>query len=385
MNSFPKIRFRGYTDKWEIKTFKDLFVERHQFGNISKEYPQLSFTIADGVINPEDRKTNNRDFLIIDKENKKYLITEYNDIIYNPANVVHGAIHRNSLKKGVVSPIYRIFFTDQNPLFMEYIVRNPNFIKQISRRTEGTVTKLKTLKPESFLAMESFISTSKSEQEKIGDFLYNVDKLIKSQTKKIDELKLLKNSLLFKMFPTEQELIPKLRFNIFQEDWNKMKLNEISKYITSNFTISDSNPEARFDLYDANNIIGKVSNGVINEEYITIIKDGAGVGKVRRLPKNTAFIGTMGGIVAKKSNIDFLYCSLLKTDFTKEISGATIPHIYYSNYGNNEYLVPSLKEQEKIGEMFKNLDNLISLYQSKLEKLNSLKIGLLNIMFVKEV
>ena len=140
-------------------------------------------------------------------------------------------------------------------------------------------------------------------------------------------------------------------------------MNQFSKYITSNKTASDIVSDGLYDLYDANNIIGKINNDVIKEEYITIIKDGSGVGKVRRLPKNTLFIGTMGGIIAQNSNIDFIYCNLLKTDFTKEINGATIPHVYYSSYGNNEYYVPSLDEQNKIGELFTHLDNLITLHQ----------------------
>lgn len=160
-NNIPQIRFKGFYDEWEKKFLKDIFIERHQVSTITKEYPQLSFTIADGVIKPEDRKSNKRDFLIIDKENKKYLITEYDDIIYNPANVIFGAIHRNALCKGVVSPIYKIFFTEYDSSFMDCIVRNQNFINKMTQYLEGTVTKLKTLKPQSFLSMSAFVSPKK--------------------------------------------------------------------------------------------------------------------------------------------------------------------------------------------------------------------------------
>ncbi len=46
---------------------------------------------------------------MVDKYNKIFSRTEKGDIIYNPANIIHGAIHRNNLKTGVVSPIYKIF------------------------------------------------------------------------------------------------------------------------------------------------------------------------------------------------------------------------------------------------------------------------------------
>lgn len=150
----PLVRFGEFTEPWILKSFTEIFNERHIIDTISEEYPQLSFTIEEGVIRPENKKTNKRDFLILDKENKKYLQTEYDDIIYNPANVIYGAIHRNALGKGCVSPIYKIFYTDQDSTFMECIVRHPRFINEISRSMEGTVKKLKTLKPKAFLSME---------------------------------------------------------------------------------------------------------------------------------------------------------------------------------------------------------------------------------------
>ena len=180
-------------------------------------------------------------------------------------------------------------------------------------------------------------------------------------------------------------LKPRIRFKGFTDAWEQRKLNEFTRYISSNLSISDSINNGKYNLYDANNIIGKVNCKNISEEFITIIKDGSGVGKVRRLPKNSCFIGTMGGILSKESNIDFVYCCLLNTDFTKEINGATIPHIYYSNYGNNEYYVPKYLEQEKIGELFTNIDNLITLHQRKCEKLINIKQSLLEKMFPKNL
>ena len=199
-SNVPEVRFGGFKEPWVEKHFFEIFTERHEVDTISDEYPQLSFTIAEGVIRPEDRKTNQRDFLIIDKANKKYLRTEVGDIIYNPANVIYGAIHRNSLCKGCVSPIYKIFITEQDSKFMECIVRNENFIKQIARSSEGTVTKLKTLKPEAFLNMSAYIAPTLEEQQMIGDFFSELDKGIIAYEKEIAILKNLKKSLLQKMF-----------------------------------------------------------------------------------------------------------------------------------------------------------------------------------------
>ena len=199
-SNVPAVRFKQFTEPWINKPFSEIFVERHTIDTVSEEYPQLSFTIEEGVIRPEDRKTNKRDFLILDKANKKYLQTEYDDIIYNPANVIYGAIHRNGLGKGCVSPIYKIFYTEQDSTFMECIVRHPRFINAISRSMEGTVKKLKTLKPEAFLKMSAYIAPTIDEQKMIGQYFAQMDRLIEIEKEEIEKIQHIKSACLEKMF-----------------------------------------------------------------------------------------------------------------------------------------------------------------------------------------
>ena len=196
----PRVRFKGFDGEWNNIKLKDILVERHEMSTITFLLPQLSFTISEGVIKPENRKTNKRDFLIKDKENKKYIVTKIGDIIYNPANVVFGAIHRNNLCDGVVSPIYKIFYSEEDTKFVECIVRNPAFINKLTLYTEGTVTKLKTLKPESFLDMEVCITNDKAEQHQIASYFHNLDIQISEQEKRLEKFKQIKAACLDKMY-----------------------------------------------------------------------------------------------------------------------------------------------------------------------------------------
>ena len=154
--------------------------QRIEHQTISNKEPLLAFSYADGVLDPEDKKSNKRDFLMVDKDNKVFSRTEINDIIYNPANVIHGAIHRNKLKKGVVSPIYKIFKCNEgvSPKFLGERLHTDNFINNISKYIEGTVIKLRTLAPEQFLKMPIKISNKYEEQEKIGIVFEQLDNLI---------------------------------------------------------------------------------------------------------------------------------------------------------------------------------------------------------------
>ncbi len=66
------------------------------------------------------------------------------------------------------------------------------------------------------------------------------------------------------------------------------------------------------------------------------------------------------------------------------LEGSTIKRLYNKNILNTNISVPSLAEQKKIGAFFKNLDNLITLHQRKLEKTKALKAAYLSEMFPAE-
>ncbi len=201
------------------------------------------------------------------------------------------------------------------------------------------------------------------EQTEIGEYFSNLDHLITLHQRKCDEIKKLKKYMLQNMFPQNDEKAPKIRFNGFTDDWEQRKLNEICNYKSSSLTVADRTEQGKFPLYDANGQIGMVDSFYMQEDYITVIKDGAGVGRIRRLPKNTAFIGTMGALTSKNSELNFLYYLLEKKDLSKQYTGSTIPHIYFKDYGRNDVLVSDIKEQQKIGLYFDQLDHLITLHQ----------------------
>lgn len=164
---------------WEQRKLDELLIQRVEHQKISDEAPLLAFSYAEGVIDPEDKKTNKRDFIMVDKYNKIFSRTEEDDIIYNPANVIHGAIHRNKLRTGVVSPIYKIFKCNNvSPKYMGERLHTEKFIAEIMKYIEGTVIKLRTLSPEQFLEMRIDIPHSFDEQEKIGRVFEDLDNLI---------------------------------------------------------------------------------------------------------------------------------------------------------------------------------------------------------------
>ena len=173
--------------EWEEVRIGDVLTQRKTLQCISEDAPLLSFTIEEGVIDPVDKKSNKRDFLIKDMANKKFALTEVGDIIYNPANLKFGAIHRNNLCRGVVSPIYGIFYGKQDSVFMGYLLHNQRFIDYAKIYTEGTVEKLKTLKADTFLKLKITLPPI-DEQRRIAEILSSQDKMIKLREEKIELL-----------------------------------------------------------------------------------------------------------------------------------------------------------------------------------------------------
>ncbi len=222
---------------------------------------------------------------------------------------------------------------------------------------------------EEYATYSFIIPKSAQEQSRIAEILMQWDKAIELQEKLIEAYQKSKKYYLNKMFPKKGSNVPKIRFPGFTAPWEQRKLSEIVSYTASALSAKDVSDSGCYDLYDANSVIGKTNDGVMDHEYITIIKDGAGVGRVRILPAKTAFIGTMGAMTAKNSSLSFVYAMLCSTDLSKRFSGSTIPHIYFKDYGQEQYCVPELCEQDKIAAVFSDIDNLITLHQQKRDKL----------------
>ncbi|WP_322908664.1 hypothetical protein RRG55_04130 [Mycoplasmopsis felis] len=72
----------------------------------------------------------------------------------------------------------------------------------------------------------------------------------------------------------------------------------------------------------------------------------------------------------------------IKNKLANKAQGLTIIHLYYKNILNENLYIASLEEQNKIAKLFVKIDTLISLYQSKLNKLKKIKEALLQKMFL---
>ena len=158
------------------------------------------------------------------------------------------------------------------------------------------------------------------------------------------------------------------------ENVKKVKLGDVCFNESSNIAQKDlDGREGEYPIYGASGIIKNIDFYKCDLDYIAIVKDGGGVGRVMKLPAKSSVISTMQYIVPKGCiNIDYLYYLLCYLDLSKFRSGSTIPHIYFKDYKNENVSIFSLEEQREIAYKLKCVDNLIEKRQRQLENLDKL-------------
>lgn len=160
--------------------------------------------------------------------------------------------------------------------------------------------------------------------------------------------------------------------------WEQRKLGDVAEYAASTHTAStlvESEVHGSYSIFDATNEIAKLDTFDQETTYISIIKDGAGVGRTCLRPKNTSVISTMGYILGSQVNINFLFQYLQNIRWEKYIIGSTIPHVYFRDYKEEQVYIPSAKEQQTIASLFSRIDSLITLQQRKPDLLVLAKSG----------
>ena len=131
--------------------------------------------------------------------------------------------------------------------------------------------------------------------------------------------------------------------------------------------------EGKYPIYGASGLIKYVDFYQREKPYIAVVKDGAGIGRVMKLPAYSSVIGTMQYIIPnEKVDINYLVYSMEYMNLAKYFSGATIPHIYFRDYQKEPLNLPEIKVQKKIGGILSNIEKLIAFRNQELSKFDQL-------------
>ena len=141
---------------------------------------------------------------------------------------------------------------------------------------------------------------------------------------------------------------------------NYVTLGQVCAKGSSNIAQKDlAEREGQYPIYGAAGLIKNVDFAHQKQPYIAVVKDGAGIGRVMKLPAYSSVIGTMQYIFPKENvDIDYLFYALQHMNLGKYFSGSTIPHIYFRDYQKERLKLPVMKVQQRQADTLSRIDAL---------------------------
>ena len=161
---------------------------------------------------------------------------------------------------------------------------------------------------------------------------------------------------------------------------SKIKLKYLCKSFSNSLAAKELNTDSEkgYPVYGAAGLMGYKDSFDTDVEYLGIVKDGAGVGRINIYPAKSSLLGTMATIIPNKNvNIEWLKFAITSLNLGECVDKATIPHIYFSVYGNSYIRNISQSKQQKIASYLDRkctqIDILIANQQQQIEKLKAYK------------
>ena len=400
MSRVPRIRFKGFKEDWEQCKLGEICQitmgqspDGSTYSEISSDYilVQGNADLKDGWVYPriwttQKTKTANAGDLIMS--------------VRAPAGTIGKTSYDVVLGRGVAGIkgsefIYQLLVKMDLDDYWKKLAMGSTFESINSDVVNGA---------------ELMVTENIDEQNRIGDYFDSLDHLITLHQRKLEKLKIIKKSMLENLFPKNGEKIPKIRFSGFTEDWEQRKLGEIAERLTrKNEKLESTLPltiSAQYGLIDQNEFFDKrIASKDVRGYYL--IKKGefaynkstsvdAPFGAIKRLDKyNKGVLSTLY-ILFKiiddtNTSSDYLvtyYSTDLWHKGIQLIAAEGARNHGLLNIAPNDFFKTMLSiplnvfEQQKIGNFFKSLDHLITLHQSKLDKLQKIKKSMLESMFI---
>ena len=243
------------------------------------------------------------------------------------------------------------------------------------------------------------------EQAKVGELFQQLDNLITLHQRKFEKLTNVKKSMLEKMFPQNGSSYPEIRFKGFTDPWEQRKLGDIADIVgggtpsTGNQSYWDGDidwyaPAEIADQIYANSSQKKITGLGYENSSAKMLPPGtvlftsrAGIGKTAILTRKGCTNQGFQSIVPHRGELDS-YFIFSRTEELKRYgelvgAGSTFVEVSGKQMAVMELMMPpTMREQQTIGGFFQQLDNLITLHQRELEKLQNIKKSMLEKMFV---
>lgn len=398
--SVPKLRFPEFreSEEWLEKKLEDI-ASFHKGKGISKadidpngatsciRYGEL-YTCYNEIISTVYSKTN--------AQKNDLFLSKKNDVIIPSSGETHIDIATAScvmFDDIALGGDLNVIRGKQNGIFISYYLSGPKK-KEIAKIAQGnTVIHLYASQLKSLLVS----LPSLPEQQKIASCLSSLDDLIRFEDSKLDELKKHKQGLMQQIFPQDGEIMPNLRFEEFNGDWEEKIGGDVFK------SISNKNHKSDLPILAITQEYGAIPRELIDYNVSVTDKSIASYKVVDVGDFIISLRSFQGGIeystykgicspayIVLKPKIKihkyffkfyfktFAYIRLLNRNLEGIRDGKMISYSYFSEIN---LPLPSIEEQEKIAACLSSLDDLIIAQTAYIATLKQQKKGLMQQLF----
>ena len=417
MANKPRIRFKGFTEDWEQRKLNDFGIATGGTSLESEFVDGGNYKVISIGSYSEESVYNDQGLRVNKSDKTKSRILNKNDLtmILNDKTASGNIIGRVLLIDQDNTYVYnqrteRIEVDRKNflPIFLYHMLNAPEQRKYIVKASQGNTqiyVNWSAISNINYMIPQLLI-----EQEKIAYLFSLINKDITLHQCKLEKLKLTKKALLQKLFPKNGKHIPEIRFKGFNDTWEQRKFGELF--------ILKSGVAFKLSEYTKNGIpiingesikAGKISLEKVNylpneyqykyQECLLFPGDIVlglnrpiidGELKISRIPSDikTSLLYQRAGKIIFKVNMEenFTYQLLSKEVLTftrREAVGSDQPFITTTKLNKWDLCLPVKDEERRmIGNLLDNINNIITLHQRKLERLQEVKKGLLQKMFV---
>ena len=402
----PAIRFKGFSDAWEQRKFSELVqIERggspRPIDDFITDAPNgLNWVKIGDAPTQGNYITKTAEKIRPEGLSKTREVHPGDLILSNSMSFgkpyimgIDGCIHDGWL---LIRNTYGVF----DLTFLCHLLGTPQMLSQYRSLAAGsTVNNLnKELVGNTYVTIPSI-----TEQRVLGACLEQLDNLITLHQRKFEKLTNVKKSMLEKMFPQNGSSYPEIRFKGFTDPWEQRKVGDLLIERNQQAPMSDEYPLMAFiasegvapkgERYDRSALVTDTVNKLYKKtekgDFI-YSSNNLETGSIGLNKYGKACISPVYSIFEPTgiADSDFLGRRLVRKDFINAMvkwrQGVIYGQwrIHESDFLKIEITVPSVEEQRKIGAYLDQLDNLITLHQRELEKLQNIKKSMLEKMFV---
>ena len=404
----PQLRFEGFTDDWEERKLSDLFIKGGSGGTPKStnkafydgDIPFLGIsdiTKSNGFINNTEKHISSDGL----NSSAAWIVSKGAISLAMYASV--GKLAILNIDAATSQAFYNMIFDDYD--LRDLVYQRLNKANELSEWNKlistGTQSNLNADKVKNF---QMYLPKNHDEIKLISTFFKQIDNTIALHQRKLDLLKEQKKGYLQKMFPKNGAKVPELRFAGFADDWEERKLSEGTSKIGDGLhgTPNYSDNGDVFFINGNNLVNGKIvitketklvtesnqskDDKLLNMDTILMSINGT-IGNLAWYNNERVMLGKSAAYLTvsnfdKKFIFSYLQTSTIKNYFLNNLTGTTIKNLGLKTIRDTTLFVPTLEEQQKIGSLFKQLDDTIALHQRKLDLLKEQKKGFLQKMFV---